>query len=303
MKGESNMYHQIAAGRFSSRFLEADTLYSISATEGCIRLTSYTEKSTFDWLVWCDNSQSHKVQLPKDAIKAANLPTKVFALQEADTFYLIDPDYEDDPAKAKFNHLEQFTFSDRGSTVFFEEAERITVGDMHTIPVWKLLGGVNSYALPPELRKKISSTCDGKVQVSIFNQDGRKWVEIKPHAPKCNFTIENFRLPIEDIPPELSGITFSAKLRNNTVKAVTRFFHDWDTKKLCCWYSAIRGAVIVETIPNPCAICGTMLRSIDPEHFTMSVCQSCVPHLGPGNGIDVIASAMKAIATVNEIVE
>lgn len=294
------MYQAIKSGVFSSKFLFPNTMYEISAGADCIRLQPYGGARQFNYLRWArPDTGIPTIPIPHAVMRRTGLHNKVFALQIGDTFYLVHPSFRGDPFDVKFSELPAFPRAKKATSVFLKEADGFDLSAAVRPDTGKR--GVRLFVRIPKDFQALLKTKQNCVQISIHEQYGRKWLEMRP-AVKGSILCNEDRLPANAFVPSLSGVSVTVPVKRNCIFLQDLAFSGWDCSDLRMWYSNVRKAVIIESAPELCAICGAPIRSIAPEHHTAMVCEDCESELGPGNAIDVIVSAKKAIKTVEEIV-
>lgn len=281
-------YQSITKGQFCSKFLTADALYDITATDNCIRVAPYYGSENFGYLRWCNSGYVNHLSLPTALLKRAKIGNKIFVVEIAGVFYLLHKDFSGDPLALQFDKYQQFPIRPEATGMFYKEAELIDVSQMHRLPV------KGNGVLLKDFKSILKFKTDELLQYSIHDHMGRRWVEVRKQPVGMKAVIENDRLPLQDFAEQLSGISVTTRY-NGKFNIALPCFDDWDINNLYAWYSEVRESIIIEKAPDTCAVCGGLIRSISAEHFTANACKCCIPHLGKDNAYDVIFAAKKAL--------
>ncbi len=280
---------------FSSKYLNINQMYDISAAHHCIRIQPYLGDYRFDFLRrCCAEQQPPKLMIPAYVTAAAGIKGKVYVVQIDETFYLMHPDFRGDPETADYEHYPDFSFLPAPDNSFFKEADAFPVEKLTPLkPITRKVG------LPSEMRKQMGIKGECELSVTVYDHYGRRWIELRPSF-RGKYPRMNDRISGTSFHPALTGVTFNAPY--NSGISLAGVCYGWDDKSLVAWFSKKRNAIIVEGKPELCAVCGTPIRTISREHFRAKSCDNCLPHLGAGKAIDAIISAQRAIEGIEEAI-
>jgi hypothetical protein len=289
--------YQYIDSYFASKYLLPDTLYDVQAGTQFMRIKPYTGSKKFGYLKWSENKGGpYTIQVPTELKKRSGIKSKTYVLQVDDTFYLLHPDFRGEIEDLKPDKYDKFTYKKNPEEVFFNEAT-IVSPQIVSVDIKK-----NRIMIPLNLRQKLNINRKSNFTMTLFNMNGRKWAEMAAVTEEP--TSLNNRLSSNTFIDSINGITYKVSpIGHSIIPATFRHVGALKGDNFYCWYSDTRNAIIFEELPQECAICGEVIRSIAPEHHKIQICYDCAMHTGPDNALDVLATAHKVTNTTEELIK
>lgn len=265
--------------------------FNISYGKHIVKIEPYNKVAFLQYLVTADET-SQGIKIPKAILEKADIGKRVYEEVIDGTSYLMSDSFVGNPQTAKFILEPAFPRRKFPKEAFFKEAATAT-------PVVCSCKRHNIY-IPKALKSKLPLPKNAPyIIITLFSSGECMWAEIRIDNPAI--TINEGRVSSDYIFPELSGITFRAKMHSDggIKSSFVRLGAD-PNQYLVGWYSRIRRAIILEKPPVHCAVCGSQIRWTNPTHTHVSVASTHIADLGPGNNIHTLIKGEQLLEKCKE---